>query len=396
MKLVVFFAMPESLCIKCEKDIVDDDFVECDCCDNIFHLACIKVSKTEKKARKNSKCLKLFCPECMENKNNGTVERIKDMSMMLFKLDLAFQQRKEKDAEQNDFLKRMEGKLNNIDDKMSKINNNNSPVGGNNRIVHSYANAVKRGPIKPAVVVKPKTQQSCAQTLDDITKNVHKADVQVCDTRNARDGGVVLRCTNSNETMKVKQIVHEKLGDGYEIVLPKVKSPRLRITNINEEISKDDVLRELKRHNSILENIEMKLITLIPRRAQNNYTYNDAVVEVNGFASQKLLKIGKLNLPWCECLVLEHVHVSRCFKCCGFFHKSTECKHSQICSHCGGSHKHSECKNKSKVCCVNCKNANGKFNANFNTKHNAWSKECPIYKRRLNSLVNKIEYNESE
>lgn len=109
-----------------------------------------------------------------------------------------------------------------------------------------------------------------------------------------------------------------------------------------------------------------------------------------------MLGLGKLNLPWCECKVVEHMHVSRCFKCCGFFHKSTECKQSQKCSRCGGSHKHSECKKKQNVCCINCMNANDRFNANYNTNHSAWSKEYPIYKRRLSSLISKIEYNESK
>lgn len=139
----------------------------------------------------------------------------------------------------------------------------------------------------------------------------------------------------------------------------------------------------------------MKLITLIQRRARNNYTYNDIVVEVNSDACNRLLEIGKLNRPWCECMVIEHVHVSRCFKCCGFFHKSTECKQTQKCSRCGGSHKYSECKNK-KVCCVNCKFANDKYKTNNNVNHNAWSKVCPIHKRRLSTLVNKIEFCENK
>lgn len=206
----------------------------CDRCDGIFHLSCIKVTKTEKKARKNSKCLLLYCTECIEDQANGTAAKIKDMLKLLYKLEFVFQEKKSIGCIAKRFV---ESYGRTIKKSRRIVSNNNCTVVGVSNIrttVKSYANAVKRGTVKPAVVVQPKTQQTCAQTLEDITKKVNKEEVQVCGTRNVRNGGIVLRCDNAKETMKVKQIVREKLGDGYEIVLPKVKLPRLRITNINE------------------------------------------------------------------------------------------------------------------------------------------------------------------
>lgn len=88
----------------------------CDRCDGIFHLSCIKVTKTEKKARKNSKCLLLYCTECIEDQANGTAAKIKDMLKLLYKLDFVFQEKKASDALQNDLLNRMEEQLKRVDE----------------------------------------------------------------------------------------------------------------------------------------------------------------------------------------------------------------------------------------------------------------------------------------
>lgn len=136
--------------------------------------------------------------------------------------------------------------------------------------------------------------------------------------------------------MKVKQVVTEKLGDNYEVVLPKVKCPRIRITNIDKEIATESILDELKKHNSNIDQIDMQLVTVIPRK-RYSAEWNEAVFEVKADAFEQMLDIGVLSLPWRECKIYEHLHVSRCYKCCGFSHKSNVCRQEQQkCSRCAG------------------------------------------------------------
>lgn len=150
--------------------------------------------------------------------------------------------------------------------------------------------------------------------------------MKVCSSRNFREGGIILSCENTNETMKVKQIVNEKFGDNYEVVLPKVKYPRIRVSNIDEWIPKESIIEELKKHNEQIKDIDMRLVTVIPKK-RRSYSSNDLVIEVKNNSFQKLLDIDVLDLPWRECKISEHIHVNRCFKFFGFFHKSNECKH---------------------------------------------------------------------
>lgn len=161
-------------------------------------------------------------------------------------------------------------------------------------------------------------------------------------------------------------------------------------------MKKDDVIGELKNHNELLKDCEITLVTVLNRKATSRQqTSNDIVIEVNSATYNKLLDMQSLRLPWRECKIFEHIYVKRCYKCLGFSHIAKDCKHEQKCSKCGGSHKFSDCKSK-KLCCANCHAANEKLKTKSDTKHHAWSNICPVYKRRIESLVKKIEFNATE
>lgn len=181
------------------------------------------------------------------------------------------------------------------------------------------------------------------------------------------------------------------MGDDYEVVIPEVKWPRLRITKVDAEILKDDILKELKKYNSEMEEMNIKLIATIARK-HNDYEYNDVIIEVDPSGYKLLREIGKLKLPWRECKILDHLYIVRCYKCCGFFHKSIECQIKQKCHKCSGPHKFSDCKSKVE-CCINCKLANVQYNMKLDTKHSAWSTKCSVLKRHQSKLANKIDYN---
>lgn len=144
-----------SMCFVCDKDIDDDsDWCECDGCNSLFHLKCANVTKTEAKARKNSKCLKLYCPECFKAKTEGTKEKLKQIFDVMYKIDLAIQLQKTSIPELvsafiDQKLNRMEKKI--ITNGMSCDNVNNESTACT---VKAQSN--KNNTIKPAIVIKPK------------------------------------------------------------------------------------------------------------------------------------------------------------------------------------------------------------------------------------------------
>lgn len=399
----VLLAM-DSLCYICENPIEEEEeSTECDNCESSFHLLCADVQKSAVNANAKHKCLLLYCPECVEKRSSSTKEKVKKILNLLYKIDLFQQNQKPQNVIDSELIKSMAVKLNDVEKKIDTCNvqvrsNSSSNIvsNGTHSTTPTYASVFKRSNVKPAVVIKPKKQQNSAKTLEAVTNKVTKSDLKVCGTRNVRDGGIVLRCENSTETMKAKQIINEKLGDDYEVILPKIKNPRLRVTNLPIEIPEENITSELKIYNESIIDIEMRVVTVLNRKATSSKTSsNDVVIEVNGAGYKKLLDLKTLRLPWTTCNVLEHVYVKRCYKCLGFSHIAKDCKGDQKCSKCGGAHKYSDCKSK-KLCCANCHSSNEKHKTSNKTNHHAWSKDCAVYKRRIETLMNKIEYNETE
>lgn len=377
------------------KEEEEEDAFQCDLCETWFHSKCEKVIKKDVKAQKSGKRLRIHCNKCEECNEKVFMSKMHDMLQIVSKIDMEIQQRKLTEQKNEASLAFIVGKLSSLEDKFNtEISKPVSFDSNGSTQKPSYSNVTQTGAVKTAVVIKPKKKQHSKTTMEQIAKTVDKSQLKVCGTHNIRDGGVVLCCNNRNETMKVKELVREKLGDDYEVVSPAIRKPRIRITNIDPNIPDKDIINELKLNNKQIENVEMNLITVIPKRNRGTAS-NDIVVEINAESYKNLLEIGVLELPWRECRVLEHIHLKRCFKCCGFSHTSIECHREQTCSNCAGQHKHAVCRNK-KNCCINCKMANERLNINLDTNHHAWSRNCDVLQRRINKIRNQIDFNFEE
>lgn len=388
--------MEDTYCHKCEEIFEENDIIGiCDNCSLSFHNSCIGVTKSAIQARANSKFLRLYCSDCCNCPDEINAENIKTILRFVMKLDLYNQENNIKQQQNDILIRNMADKLNELDAKFGFINNGilkidknmkNNPVSKPN----TQPKAVKNSIVKPVVLIKPKSKQISKKTFDDIKNNLNNDIFNICDTRNIKNGGLILRCNTSVDTMKIKEAVKQKFGDSYDVDLPKIKKPRLRITNIDNDIHKEAIIDELKRHNKQIQAFDFDFITAI-EKTKRGFKSLDVIVEVNGSTHEKLLDIGVLHLPWRECKIYNHIYIKRCYKCCGFRHTSKICTKSQICSKCSMTHRFSECKN-NKIECINCKNANKNFNANLPINHNAWSKDCLVLQRNISSLRNKIEY----
>lgn len=377
-----------------EKEEEEEEAFKCDFCASWYHFKCDKMTKKDIKARNGGNRLKLFCSGCEKSQDNSIMNTLLELRNVVYKIDLALQERKPVDQSNDNLLAAMAKRVEFIERKMVDMNIDVNLPGSSAEPKQSFANVVKSDKIKPAVVIKPKSRQNSKKTMDDISNKIDKSQVSVCDTRNIREGGVVLRCNNKNDTMKVKEMVRESLGDEYEVILPAIKNPRVRITNVCTNIPDEQIVNELKANNEQIQSIDMKLVTCIPKR-KRGATSNDVIFEVDADAYSKLLHIGTLNLPWRECRIYEHIHLKRCFKCCGYSHISSQCNREQFCSKCAGKHKQAECRN-NRTCCINCKSLNERYNLKLDTNHHAWSHNCDVYQRRIQNMRSKIEFNASE
>lgn len=105
------------------------------------------------------------------------------------------------------------------------------------------------------------------------------------------------------------------------------------------------------------------------------------------------MKEAKLRIGWSVCKVIDYVNVKRCYNCCGYNHIASKCKNKRACLKCGGEHLLKDCISDANEC-VNCKIAIQKFKVNIETNHPVWSRDCAVYKRKLESERKKIQYNQ--
>lgn len=113
-------------------------------------------------------------------------------------------------------------------------------------------------------------------------------------------------------------------------------------------------------------------------------------LEVDGSLFKRMIDAGRVNIGWDTCFVYEALDVMRCFKCCGYHHLAKSCKNSKLCAKCGQAHE-DECKSSTERC-VNCCDAVKRLKINIDVAHSAFSKDCTVYQRKLDSERKKINY----
>lgn len=100
-------------------------------------------------------------------------------------------------------------------------------------------------------------------------------------------------------------------------------------------------------------------------------------MEVDGKTFTNLLNAGRVFIDFDSCRVLEDVHVTRCFNCCQYYHRSKECKNKMACQKCGEEHETTNCTSVV-LKCVNCKVAVDTFKVNLDVNHASYDRQCPI------------------
>lgn len=192
--------------------------------------------------------------------------------------------------------------------------------------------------------------------------------------------------------MKIKQLVQKKIGNDYEVNLPELKKPRLKIPNVCDKIEKDTFVQDLIEQNEVLNGTEINLVKIVEKKV-NRRTIYDVIIETYHMGYDLLMQMKSVYVGYSKCYVVDHVHILRCFKCSGFSHLAKDCKNKQACSRCAGDHKSTQCRSK-RECCINCSTANKKFNLKLDVNHHAYSTKCITLLRKINRFKTKIQYSE--
>lgn len=98
---------------------------------------------------------------------------------------------------------------------------------------------------------------------------------------------------------------------------------------MSDKFSEDEMLKTMRDQNEFLKNSELKIKTIFENKKQKDF---GAILDIENESYNKILNGEKIKIGWCRCRVYECMDVRRCYKCCGYKHRSSQCKNRLSCT----------------------------------------------------------------
>lgn len=355
----------EITCLKCKKEIEDDQFYRCDSCLEVLHKACIGLTASEVKCMPLQKrLLLLICDDCRKLLARlpylmGTIETMK------------------KDIEEL---------------KSSKVGTYY------NNLEKQYSDILKTDPKKnnignnfPTLIVKPKNKQTGGQTEKELKEKVNptKLNLGIRNSRTTKDGSLIVKCETKEDINVLKTETERYLGTKYIIETPKMKNPKIKIIGYAGNKSAKEIENSIRNQNKWIDKKDNLNVTYIKKI--RNGSKSTVYMECSPKLFKQLMEEKKIYLEWERHPVYEDISVTRCFNCQGFYHKSDKCDRNKVCAKCSGPHDTAQC-NARLLKCNNCHLANVTYKKNLKTDHSTLDPACPSTQYHLEIVRSKINY----
>jgi hypothetical protein len=243
------------------------------------------------------------------------------------------------------------------------------------------------------IAPKDKTQKS------DVTKTairnvLNAADFSVSGIQNASNGSVLIECDSDCASSSLLAQATLKLSEKFDVKKPLKRLPRIKILKIEGATENDDdFLADLKANNPYInDKVELIRREEVKVRGKKIENLSNVVLQLDGETYNKVMSRGKILCRWQSYRVVDNVYIRRCYKCYGFNHNAAECTRDAVCSRCTSTeHNYKECKSKDEKC-VNCMITNKNLKTRLDLNHSVWSRECPVYKKKLEISKRGIQY----
>lgn len=66
---------------------------------------------------------------------------------------------------------------------------------------------------------------------------------------------MIIKCQTKKQTDILKEAVHDKLENDYEVAITRIRKPKIRITNFDQDLIGEELERIIKEQNNIIDDI---------------------------------------------------------------------------------------------------------------------------------------------
>lgn len=419
----------------CNVPLTDkDSFIKCaGFCEKVFHGSCVNLNRNALSLLNSNNNVIWFCNKCvviqqsgLQNllKLNDEIKKLKSDNELTivanYKLiQEAFDERFDRLEEKILKLNKNESCCKDTFSEIIKKSDNNKEVFGKRfdnleKIIlepnkkdsccqEAVTQILKKSDtnnkkiMDPVLIIKPKDKnQTIEKTKIDLRSKVKADEIKSNGLINASEGGIIVRCKNTEDLEKAKELLEEKMSEEYDVKIPNRKNPRLKIVNVEDCPESLEKIKEilLKQNDDIFVNeSEVKIIARLNVTRNRKAKYYSIVIETTGSLYNSIMskESPTVNFGWSKCRIFDAIHIRRCFNCCSYSHLKEDCDAEIVCFKCAGQHKSADC-NVEEEKCINCTNSNKTLHKDIDVKHNALSFECPVYQRILKLRKRNISY----
>lgn len=208
----------------------------------------------------------------------------------------------------------------------------NDKNAGDNTHTRTYVDAELNN--KKTFVVNPKeTKENAEKTKSDLRERVNPANmgVSLALGKQARKGGVILKCFNkSADTKTVQNKIQKGLRDAYEVVEKNLLKNRIKVIEIDKfEHDKNDeaIIKCIISQNKL--DVTLCILTVLFRSALKNNRFN-IILKTNKYAFKILMSKGKVGIGWGIYRAVQEFGVVRCYNCNQYGHISKVCRKKKL------------------------------------------------------------------
>lgn len=349
----------------------------CDSCKGGYCKPCANLTSSEVRVLdlREGRVLKFFCKKCEKFEHHSLLlQTIGDKTNII--------------EAKEEIIALLKKKINDLENFQTE---NNGQQYTYSQITQKGQRITQKKINLPSIVIKPKRQQNIEKTETDVKNSIKLTELKIAinNTRNTKNGGILINCTNKNDIEMLRKEAENKLKE-YDVQITKLKLPRFKIIGYEGELDEQQISRAIRKQNNLVEDEDIFRVTYIKKAKRPN---TKAVVfgECSASLFRKLMCTNRIHIEWQRYPIYEDLSIVRCFKCQQHYHKTDACPNAQSCEHCSEEHHIKECPNQQKKC-VNCLQTNKKFKSNYDVNHKASDTDCPSYQYLLNIVRSKIDY----